>query len=392
MEQIPISSPTELSENGLRGPVSGVTRISGRVGIVAILILGLIASLIVYGIWTAGKRRAATTATVAPRKAADQRASWFEDPQAATPLVTPPPLPLPTPAHVRLPSVLRHSDAALVVPTLVHLRTHDIVREQIEAEREAHLSAAENATISVPISPGGAPIRPNPSGIAAREDVGIGAIPPVPSSDQFVATVRESLSPYTLRAGSVVPATLITGINADLPGTITAQVRSNVFDSLTGTYVLVPRGAQLIGTYDSRIVQGQRRVLVTWNRIIFDNVSSIDLPAMQGVDPAGYAGFGANVNEHLNKAFTAAFLMSIISAGAQLSQPQHVISGFAAPDVGQTIAGAVGSQLASTSSALVQRQLGLAPTLEVPPGYDFDVLVNRDIVLSQPYSAPGEEP
>ena len=41
-------------------------------------------------------------------------------------------------------------------------------------------------------------------------------------------------SPYTVMAGSVIPAVLISGINSDLPGPILAQVSQNVFDSATG--------------------------------------------------------------------------------------------------------------------------------------------------------------
>ncbi|HVA28425.1 MAG TPA: TrbI/VirB10 family protein, partial [Candidatus Baltobacteraceae bacterium] len=180
--------------------------------------------------------------------------------------------------------------------------------------------------------------------------------------------------------------TLLTGINAELPGTIVAQVRQDVFDSVTGQYLLVPRGTKLIGSYDSRIVQGQHRVMVAWTRLLYPDGSSLDLSGMEGTDPAGYAGFGANVDEHLNKVFNSALLLSIIGAGAQLSQPQQSGSMYAAPSIGQTIAGAVGQQIGNTSIQLTQRQLQIPATLEVPPGYLFDVLVDRDIVLAAPYA------
>jgi type IV secretion system protein VirB10 len=109
---------------------------------------------------------------------------------------------------------------------------------------------------------------------------------------------------------------------------------------------------------------------------------------MPGTDEAGYAGFGANVNEHLNKVFTSALLLSIIGARAQLSQPQQSSSLYAAPSVGQTIAGAFGQQIGNTSID-TQRQLEIPPTLEVPPGYLFNVLVDRDIVLTAPYGEAG---
>ncbi|TGV64622.1 conjugal transfer protein TrbI, partial [Mesorhizobium sp. M00.F.Ca.ET.149.01.1.1] len=66
-------------------------------------------------------------------------------------------------------------------------------------------------------------------------------------------------SPYELKRGSVIPATLITGINSDLPGRITAQVSRNVYDSATGHYLLIPQGTKLFGRYDSKISFGQSR-------------------------------------------------------------------------------------------------------------------------------------
>jgi len=67
-------------------------------------------------------------------------------------------------------------------------------------------------------------------------------------------------SPFELKRGSVIPATLVTGVNSDLPGRITAQVSQNVYDSATGHHLLVPQGAKLMGRYDSKVSFGQSRV------------------------------------------------------------------------------------------------------------------------------------
>src|SRR3546814_18271021 len=57
-------------------------------------------------------------------------------------------------------------------------------------------------------------------------------------------------SPWTLHAGSIIAASLITGLNSDLPGLVTAQVTQNVYDSVTGRSLLIPQGSRLIGSYD----------------------------------------------------------------------------------------------------------------------------------------------
>ena len=75
------------------------------------------------------------------------------------------------------------------------------------------------------------------------------------------------VSPWTVQAGSVIAASLITGLISDLPGLVTAQVTENVYDSVTGRSLLIPQGARLVGSYDSVVAFGQSRALVVGQRI-----------------------------------------------------------------------------------------------------------------------------
>jgi len=96
-------------------------------------------------------------------------------------------------------------------------------------------------------------------------------------------TIMPLPSPYTLSAGSVISASLITGLRSDLPGLVTAQVTENVYDSATGRLLLVPQGARLVGSYDSVVAFGQSRALIVWQRIIMPDGSSLATP--EGRDP-----------------------------------------------------------------------------------------------------------
>jgi type IV secretory pathway VirB10-like protein len=127
-------------------------------------------------------------------------------------------------------------------------------------------------------------------------------------------------TPFELRAGFVVPATLISGINSDLPGQIMAQVAQHVYDTPTGKHLLIPQGSRLVGTYSSDVAYGQARVLVAWQRIVFPDGKAMDIGAMPGADSAGYAGFNDQVNNHYLRTFGSAFLMSGVTAGITLSQ------------------------------------------------------------------------
>jgi len=196
----------------------------------------------------------------------------------------------------------------------------------------------------------------------------------------LAAAVQPPASDHELFAGSVIPAVLVTSIQSDLPGSITAQVRQTVYDSRYPAVVLIPQGTRLIGLYTSQIAYGQRRVLVAWNRLIFPNGSTLELAGMEGTDSIGQAGFADQVNNHYERIFGSAVLMSMLGVGTQLSQPQNS-SSFTSSSTSQQMAAAVANELNQAGTTLLNKNLAIQPTLTVRPGYAFDVLVNRSMVL-----------
>jgi type IV secretion system protein VirB10 len=193
-------------------------------------------------------------------------------------------------------------------------------------------------------------------------------------------------TPYELRAGFVVPATLISGINSGLPGQIMAQVSHDVYDTATGRFKLIPQGSRLLGAYSNEVAYGQSRVLVGWQRIIFPDGKAMDIGAMPGVDAAGYAGFTDEVNDHYLRLFASAFLMSAVVAGITLSQNQNV-NAATAPTASTTMSAALGQQLGQVTAQLIAKNMNIAPTLEIRPGYRFNVIVVKDMTFSKPYQA-----
>ena len=185
---------------------------------------------------------------------------------------------------------------------------------------------------------------------------------------------------YELKRGSVIPATLITGINSDLPGRITAQVSQNVYDSATGHLLLIPQGTKLFGRYDSKVSFGQSRVLVVWTDIIFPNGSTLQIGGMAGTDAQGYSGFKDRVNNHYLKTFGSAVLIAMIGTGIDMAVPQS--STLATQD---TASDAARRNFAETfgrvTERTIDRNLDVQPTLEIRPGYKFNVLVDQDIIF-----------
>ncbi|WP_206677322.1 TrbI/VirB10 family protein [Caulobacter sp. SSI4214] len=184
-------------------------------------------------------------------------------------------------------------------------------------------------------------------------------------------------SPNVLQAGAVISAALITGIRSDLPGQITAQVTENIYDSPTGRVLLVPQGTRVVGQYDNNVQFGQSRVLLVWNRLIFPNGRSIVLERQPGADSQGFAGLQDGVDYHWWDLAKAAGLSTLLNVGAELAVDDQDRLLRAIRNGGQDTINDAGQQI-------VRRQLNVAPTLTIRPGFPVRVIVTRDLVL-EPY-------
>lgn len=202
-----------------------------------------------------------------------------------------------------------------------------------------------------------------------------------PEADVYLARQRKApVAPsQEIKAGWIIPGVMISGMNSDLPGQIIGQVREAVYDSATGTQCLIPPGSRVVGTYDSGVTLGQTRALAVWRRIIYPDGSSISIDNMPGTDMSGLAGFYDQVNNHYARIFGTGLVLTVFSAGVQLSQPQA--SNGENYSASQTIAGSLGQQMGQVGAQLAQRNMNIQPTLEIRPGYEFNIMVTKDIIL-----------
>lgn len=189
-----------------------------------------------------------------------------------------------------------------------------------------------------------------------------------------------SISPYEVKAGTYIPGVLISGINSDLPGNIKGQVREDVYDTVTGNHLLIPKGTTLIGTYDSGVTFGQNRALVVWQRLIFPNGKTMLLDNMGGVDLSGYAGFKDRVDNHNLELFKAVILSSILGAGTAIVSDDDNDDNDWKGEAGR----GAGEQVIMIGNRLADKLLALQPTITIRPGYRFNIMTHSDLILT-PY-------
>jgi len=374
----------------LRGDPPRVTRLSRKalagVGLVASIGLG---GALIYALQTrdAGPRNEELYSTT-NRPTADGLAGLPRD-------YTGPRLGPPLPGDLGRPILSAQDRGQPVVPPSIQ-PTVDAAEQRRLAEAEAARTSrvffqTQARTVAASTAPGGAATTANLTGLGLPGQF----TPTVQERAQErqlaflnAAADRRTVAPdrvmppasaYVLQAGAVIPAALITGIRSDLPGQITAQVTENIYDSPTGRILLVPQGTRIIGQYDNAVQFGQRRVLLVWNRLIFPNGRSIVLERQPGADAAGFAGLEDGVDYHWWDLAKAAGLSTLLSVGAELAIDDDDRLLRAIRNGGQDTINDAGQEI-------IRRQLNVAPTLTIRPGFPVRVIVTRDLVL-EPYGA-----
>ncbi len=167
-------------------------------------------------------------------------------------------------------------------------------------------------------------------------------------------TLQTPASPYQVMAGSVIAASLITGINSDLPGLVVAQVTENVYDTVTGAALLV------------------------WQRIILPDGSSIRIDNLPAIDAAGYAGLEDEVDYHTWQLLKGIAMATLLGVGTELT------FGDEESDLLRAIRESTQVNTAQAGQRLTEKNLNIQPTITIRPGWPLRIIVQRDIVL-RPY-------
>lgn len=373
---------TSAAPMRLRAEPPRVTRLSRKVlaGISVVASLGVGGALI-YALQTrdagpGGEELYSTT----NRQTADGLASLPRD-------YTGPVLGPALPGDLGRPILDAQNEGKPVVPPVIATPGVDEAEQRRRAEEEA----ARLSRVFFQSGPGATKTVATPGGIDSPNLGDLGLNGQLTTQDRQLAflnapvdrrttssdRVMPPASPFVLQAGAVIPAALITGIRSDLPGQITAQVTENIYDSPTGRILLVPQGTRIIGQYDNNVQFGQRRVLLVWNRLILPNGRSIVLERQPGADTQGYAGLEDGVDYHWWDLAKAAGLSTLLGVGAELAVSDEDRLIRAIRDGAQDTINDAGQQI-------IRRQLNVAPTLTIRPGFPVRVIVTRDLTF-EPY-------
>ena len=291
------------------------------------------------------------------------------------------------PAPVQTPSRAPAMPVAVAAPVTIPAANHT---EQTAArERQKEAEARNNSEIAFKLA------------AAISKEQAANAIQPlanapVNTSGNVMQTSVQTAAPhygvetyedsgtgsYILNAGAVIQASLLTGITSDVANSdVVAQVRQNIYDSLTGMHLLIPQGSRLIGRAGSAGGLGNHRIGVKFYRIILPNGSSLALPDQQAIDGTGYPGLADKYIEHSGRLYRTAFLSALLAAAAQSATGNTSGSDDRSP--GQEAVSGAAAAILNTGNKLVERDAKISPTIEIEPGFQFSVFVNQDLLVGE---------
>ena len=367
---------------------NGGGRMSRRVYGLTIGLLVLVAFILTYAL------DSNRTPPLAPRpnggEGSGGNVSW---PQAKEESVTTPPAAVATVATSA--SVAPVTQFSPPPTNQITARTPDPLSEW---RRGAYLSALQ-APITIRAAHAGATLDVQRQGGSAQ---------PTDRTEQQVATTsygevtaqyHTPAPAYSVMAGTVIPAVLVTGITSDAPAQVLAQVAQNVYDTATGRYLLIPQGSRVLGDYSTGVRYGQSRIAINWRRLILPNTASIDLPLVPATDAAGYGGLADQVDNHYLRTFGTAALISLIDAGQMVGQlgTSGGSYGIGAPYgaygsginstemIGMMSGSTASQQLGQVAQNSLQAGMNIPPTISIRPGFRVNIELTTDLTLPGTY-------
>lgn len=281
------------------------------------------------------------------------------------PLVTPPPaapLPMPPPRPVETPRLAlapqRHEMTPAESPIFAF---SGVVPEQLARTAAAPLaSAAASAAKTSATSSIGARLKPT-----------------------VLDGARASLLPHPdmlITEGTVIPCTLQTPINTELPGYVKCVLPQDIRGT-TGNVVLLDRGTTVIGEVQNGLMQGQDRVFVLWDRAETPDHAIIELDS-PGTDQLGAPGVPGGVNNHLLERFGSAIVLSVLQGALQAGT---AAAGNAGNNGNGFTINSFSSNGQDISNTALQNSINIPPTLEVNQGDNVAIFVAKDLDFSDIY-------
>ncbi|MDD2794625.1 type IV secretion system protein VirB10 [Acidocella sp.] len=234
---------------------------------------------------------------------------------------------------------------------------------------------------AAPASGGGSPPAPPP----APDSSPLGARLKATPLDGEQAAILANPN-MTITEGTMIPCSLQTAIDSQLPGLVTCVVPIDIRGT-TGNVVLLDRGTKIVGQIQSGLLQGQNRVFVDWTRAETPDhvIITLDSP---GTDELGRSGLPGAVNNHFWDRFGGALMLTLVQGGLDAGTVLAAGNGSSNSTSQQAALGFVYSAQSNgqaVANTALQNTINIPPTLTKNQGDTVGLIVAHDLDFSNVY-------
>jgi type IV secretion system protein VirB10 len=182
--------------------------------------------------------------------------------------------------------------------------------------------------------------------------------------------------PYVVFEGTTIDTVLVNRLDGEFAGPVKVMVTNPIY-SQDRQHLLIPEGTFILGDVQKVAGLGQKRLAVTFHRLLMPDGYSVDLDQFHGLDQSGATGLRDKVNNHYVEIFGASIALGVIAGAAEATNLNQGLneSGTEAYKSG------VASGLSQSSANVLDRFINIPSTLTIREGHRIKVYITQDLLL-----------
>jgi type IV secretion system protein TrbI len=182
--------------------------------------------------------------------------------------------------------------------------------------------------------------------------------------------------PYVVFEGTSIDTVLVNRLDGEFAGPLKVMATNPIY-SQDRQHLLIPEGTFILGEVQKVGGMGQKRLAVTFHRLLMPDGYSVDLDQFHGLDQAGATGLKDKVNNHYVEIFGASIALGVIAGAAEATNANagYNESGTEAYKAG------IASSLSQSSANVLDRFINIPPTITIREGHRIKVYITQDMLL-----------
>jgi type IV secretion system protein TrbI len=192
--------------------------------------------------------------------------------------------------------------------------------------------------------------------------------------------------PYVVFEATTIDTALVNRLDGEFAGPVKVLVTNPVY-SQDRQHVLIPEGTFILGDTQKVSGFGQKRLAVTFHRLIMPDGYSVDLDQFHGLDQIGDTGLKDKLNNHYLEIFGASIALGIISGAAEATTNSGL-----SQNGSDMYRQGLASSLAASGANVLDKFINIPPTITIREGHRIKVYLTQDMLLPayEAHTVPGD--